>query len=268
MTPNPALAEMRAERHVSYSSLSTWLQCPQKWRYRYELDVRSAFRPGALAFGSAVHSTLAAHFNALKEGSQPPNLDVVFADHWRQQLDSKIPVLLDEKQTSESLLQTGQAMLAVYVNKVQLSGRVVAVEEPFSIELFDPDTGEVMSSRLVGALDLVVQRDDGAFVVCEVKTASRRWPESRLTDDAQITAYSFAAPCIGFGDASVDIHLLLKSQRKPDVEIYKTTRTEKDHQDFLRMASGVIRAIDAGIFFPRRDWWCKSCEFAGPCMAG
>jgi len=267
MTANAALAEMRAEAHVSSSSLSTWLQCPQKWRYRYQLDVTPAFRSGALAFGSAVHSSLAVHFNALKEDSPPPSLDTVFAEHWHQQLNSKIPVLLDDKSTPDSLLQTGQAMLAKYIKEIQLPGHVAEVEMPFSIELADPDTGEILPARLVGALDLVAQREDGSYVICELKTAARRWSESRLTDDSQITAYSYAAPCIGLGSARVDIHLLLKSARKPDVEVYQTTRTTRDHKDFLRMASGVIRAIDAGIFFPRRDWWCP-CEFAGPCLAG
>lgn len=268
MTANAALAEMRAERHISHSSLSTWLQCPRRWRYRYQSDIRPAFRSGALAFGGAVHETLAVHFNALKAGKEPPELDAVFAEKWRNQIDNKIPVLLDDKQTPESLLQTGQAMLAAYLQNIQLPGHVVEVEMPFSLEIFDPDTGEVLPARLVGALDLVVQKDDGTYVIIEVKTAAKRWSESRLTDDSQISAYSFAAPCLGLGNARVDVHLLLKT-KKPDVEIYKTTRTERDHEDFLRMATGVIKAIDAGIYFPRRDWWgCKTCEFAGPCLAG
>lgn len=268
MAASHALAEMRAEPHVSFSSLSTWLQCPQKWRYRYQLGVRPAYRPGALAFGAAIHSSLAVHFNALKKDAPLPDLASVFAEHWRRQLDGDTPVLLDDKQTPESMLQTGQAMLATYAKKVKLAGRIVAAEEPFSIEIYDPDTGEVSPVRLVGALDLIVQKPGGSFVICELKTASRRWSRSRLANDAQITAYSFAAPCIGLGDASVEVHLLLKSKQKPDCEIYQTTRDGRDHQDFLRTASGVIKAIDAEVFFPRRDWWCRSCEYAGPCLAG
>ena len=268
MNVQSTVVELRPEEsHVSYTSLSTWLQCPQKWRYRYDLKAKPDFRPGALAFGSAIHSTLAIYFSAMKDGAEPPSLANVFAETWLLQLDSEVPVLLDVKQTPDTLLKMGQAMLTAYVDQIPEPHKVVGVEERFNIEITDPVTGEVLTPRLIGVMDLVVQDEDGTYRIVEVKTAARKWSETRLANDAQITAYSLAAPMVGLGNASVDIHLLLKT-KSPAVEVYSPTRTEGDRREFLRLASGIIRACEAGICFKRRDWWCKSCEFAGSCLDG
>jgi hypothetical protein len=35
--------------------------------------------------------------------------------------------------------------------------KVVAVEEPFTVDLHHPDTGELLEEKLTGVLDLVVE---------------------------------------------------------------------------------------------------------------
>ena len=47
--------------------------------------------------------------------------------------------------------------MRVFHGQAERPAKVVAVEEPFSIEIYDPVTGVVLEERLVGVLDAVVE---------------------------------------------------------------------------------------------------------------
>jgi hypothetical protein len=158
-------------------------------------------------------------------------------------------------------------MLAAFLEKAPLYREVVEVEMPFSVELVDPETGEELP-RLVGVLDAVVREADGTYAILEHKTAAKRWTDDRLAFDNQLTAYSLAAPQLGFGDdAAVVIQVLLKT-KTPDLVIYRPHRSDADRRELVEIVAGVAAAVRIGAFFPVRDWWCRSCEYASACVAG
>jgi len=43
------------------------------------------------------------------------------------------------------------------------------------------------------------------------------------------------------------------------------SRDGRDEADFIRIATGVLRAIDAGVSYPIRGWACRGCQFAHAC---
>jgi len=57
--------------------------------------------------------------------------------------------------------------------------KVIAVEQPFSVEIHDPETGVIQEEALVGAIDLVAEHE-GRTVIVEHKTAARRFAQGRL----------------------------------------------------------------------------------------
>jgi len=265
-----ALAVLREENHLSISAINTYRRCSRQYEHRYILRTPPSHRSGALAFGGAIHIALAFFYGRLMEQQPEPTADELqqaFTDAWRRELDGPTPVLLDKNETPESLLDKGIGLMRVFHEQAERPARVAGVEEPFSIELCDQETGEVLHPRLVGVLDAVVEDLPGVFRILEHKTASRRYAETHLSHDLQVTAYTLAAPMLGLGDAKVSLQVLLK-QKTPALEVYHLTRTRRDHQDLLHTVAGVHRAIEAGAFFPARDWWCCGCPFAGPCLAG
>jgi putative RecB family exonuclease len=194
-------------------------------------------------------------------------LEAVFADTWQRELDHPVPVLLDRSETTDGLLDLGVELVRAFRTTVERPHRVVGVEEPFSVEICDPVTGEIFDERLVGVFDAVVQDTNDNYSVVEHKTAGRRWSAERLATDLQLTGYSLAAPLVGLGLARITLNVLLKT-KTPAVEVHHLDRTDNDRRDLVRLVSGVLTAIRAGAFFPRRDWHCRSCPFAGPCLAG
>lgn len=265
-----ALAELRAEKHISFSAINTYLRCPRQYQYRYILRIPPSHRSAALAYGTATHAALAMFYEHIQSNKPEPSvkeMQAVFTDSWHQQQGGEIPVLLNDGETPEGLVESANALIAVFHEQAPRPHKVIGVEEAFSIECHDSDTGEVFQERLVGVFDAIAQDKNGQYRVLEHKSAGRRWAESQRENDLQVSAYSLAAGMTGLGDAEITVQLLLKN-KKPAIEVYNLRRTEADRRDFLRVASGVIRAVNAGIFYPRRDFFCRNCEYAGPCMAG
>jgi CRISPR/Cas system-associated exonuclease Cas4 (RecB family) len=67
-------------------------------------------------------------------------------------------------------------------------------------------------------------------------------------------------------EARVAFQVLLKT-KTPAIEVYPVERSELDHRFLLHTIAGVHRAVMAGAFPPVRDWWCKGCPYAVPCLA-
>jgi len=267
---NSALAVLRAEKHISISAITAYLLCPMAFAHRYIYKTPPSHRAMPLAFGTAVHTALALFYSRLMETRPEPTpeeLAASFSDTWTRELAGNVPVLMDNKNTPDSLRDKGVALVNVFHEQVSRPYEVIGVEEAFSIEIVDPQTGTPFAERLVGVFDAVVQDEDGSCRILEHKTAARRWGRTRLDNDLQVTAYTQAAPMVGLQNAAVTLQILLKT-KQPALEVYYPTRTASDHQDLLQVISGVLSAVAVKAFYPIRDWPCQSCPFAGPCVAG
>ena len=262
-----ALALLRSEAHVSVSSISCYVRCPEQYRHRYISRTQPTHRSSALAFGSAVHQALAHFYRALMENQPEPSAEElisVFSDAWSRELASPIPVLFDKSDSVESLLDCGVGLMKLFHSDAPRPHLVLGVEEPFSVELCDSSTGKVFDERLVGAIDAVVEDHNGSARLLEHKTGARK---RGFAQDFQGTAYTVVAPLIGLAQADVTFQLLVKT-KAPALVIETVSFTPADRQDFFHVVTGVLTAIRSGAFFPRREWQCRGCPYAGPCLAG
>jgi hypothetical protein len=148
---------------------------------------------------------------AVKEDGAPPPLQLIkdaFRDAWQRELDADLPLQAaedDEPADTGALVDKGTEMLAVFHDHAvkNLDGaKVEAVEQPFSVSLFDPDTGVEMEENLVGVLDLVLKKGRRRQVV-EHKTSARKYGDDQLRYDIQPTGYRLAARAMGLGDVKV-----------------------------------------------------------------
>jgi CRISPR/Cas system-associated exonuclease Cas4 (RecB family) len=56
--------------------------------------------------------------------------------------------------------------------------------------------------------------------------------------------------------------------RGPALQFVDVQRDLQDEDDFLRTATGVLRAIDAGVSYPVRGWACRTCPYSYACASG
>lgn len=256
--------------HFSVTQLKTWLICPRKFEYRYVRNVDQEFTPWPLAFGSAFHHSLAHHYGWLMRG-EPAPIDEVkarFVDSLTQARNSAVPLQDDDDDGTgfDEAVAKGLQMLDVTLaHPSARPQKVLAVESPFIVDLFDVETGEVSDARLIGVLDLVIE-EEACRVLVEHKTSSRKYGLDRLVNDSQVSGYAYAARRMGWGEVGLRFSITSKA-KNPQLQIEDVRRDDGDQADFLRQATGVLRCIDAGVSFPLRGWACRSCPYKSRCSA-
>jgi putative RecB family exonuclease len=257
--------------YVSVSQLKCWLRCPRQFELKYIRGIPPAFVPVALAFGSAFHEALAGYYGELKATGEILRRDLLldtFRASWERQVTGPVPIQpdADEEENIDQLTDKGISMLhAFHEAAAKCAGAILVehVEHSFAVAIHDPDTGEVLDEALVGAMDLVV-RESGRRIIVEHKSASKKYTQDQLRYDLQATGYKLAARQAGMGDVGVRFQIVTKA-RLPAIQIADVQRNQQDEDDFLRTASGVLRAIDAGVSFPTRGWTCRTCPYAHAC---
>ena len=257
---NAVLAALRAELHVSVSQVRTYLMCPKLYVSRYVLGLEREHRSPNLILGSAVHEALAGFYVAMKAGESMPVEELVqtFADAFETEAVGEVRVLLPEGTEIGDIKDKGVGMLTVFAEKVKVPERVISVEQPFAVDIIDPDSGEVIEEQLVGAIDATVV-DDGETVILEHKTSARRWSQVQLDYDLQAGVY------LGVTDASLLRFQVLLKTRAPGFVTYDVTRTEEARVEALLVLCRVLDAIRAGIAWPNRGWQCRNCEYRTQC---
>jgi hypothetical protein len=177
-------------------------------------------------------------------------------------------VLFEDDEDAPTLVGTAMQMLDAFLVAVPLPDDLLHIEQPFSLELADPETGEVLPMPLIGAIDAVMG-DERRLELWELKSGKRRWAEDAVLYDFQPTAYRMAMRARNErGSAQPEVHLKLivtTKSKRPDVQVEDLVRTAADERDLMETAASIHRAVQSGCFHPVRSWMCKNCEFADVC---
>ncbi len=248
------------ERHYSVSQVQTYLGCALKYRFQYRELIPKAFRPAARAFGGSIHAAVEWLNRARMTGERPPFGEVLRqfqADWYAQNLE---PLAFAASEGRDELEGKGRAMLQVYFDS--LNGAVPrAVEEPFSLDLADPESGELLDVPLRGVVDLV--EADGTLV--DLKTAGRAVAPQDVERHLQLSTYALATYLLQGRVPPLRLDVLLKT-RTPRLERYPTNRSIPELSWTARLIRSVVEAIEAGKFFPNPSWRCAECEYFAACQ--
>lgn len=252
--------------HISHSQVSAYLMCPERFRLKYVAGAEPSHRGGDQVLGSAVHGTLAFFHEQLRQGREAPSVATVqecFRETFAREVSAPAPVLWSDDNSANVLLDRGQELLKLYCESCR-PVRVSSVEKRFSIQPEDLPSAFRLSHALVGVIDLVEQDADGKFWITELKTAGRKFDDTRLRYDLQVGIYAAARNALGLENAGLRFRLLVKTTR-PKVETYNLVRDAVQLREVGRVVTEVSRAIDSGIFYPNRGWACAGCPFRSRC---
>lgn len=251
--------------HLSVSSLKEYLACPRKFRLRRIDQVLPEYRPAALAFGTAFHAAIGFSLfqHSMGDVVQSDLVDAKFRDALHREIHSdQTPVLYQDDETEDALADKGIEMVRAFWQHVPLPDAVIGIEKRFSINLHDPETGEVLPP-LVGSIDAAVEMA-GKPVVWELKTGKQRWSEDQLLHDFQATGYQRAFRTEYGVNPDLVLAVVTKT-RQPVVQLSRLRRGPADERELLETAASICRAVEAGVDHRVRTWACKSCEYAGAC---
>jgi RecB family exonuclease len=248
-------------RVFSISQIQAYLGCPLKYRFQYIDQLPRPWRPAALVFGSSVHAAVEWFHQERLAGAAPAVEEVlrIFDSDWFAQ--TLEPVAFTGSETMEDLVAKGRAMLRLYV-EAKHPGVPVAVEQGFELDLADPETGELLSVRLRGFIDLIESGD----TLVELKTAARALPPGDLERHLQVSTYALAYLLLHAVVPKLRLDMLLKT-KTPRLERFETARTPGDLAWTARLIERTARAIEAGHFYPNPSWRCTECEYFAHCQS-
>ncbi len=251
---------MEQPRTISASQVATYLGCPLKYRFQYVDKIPRPWRAAAMGFGSSVHAAVEWFHRERLAGKTPDLAEVlkVFdADWYAQNVE---PLVFSERESREGLAEKGRAMLKLYVESTN-GVKPAAVEQPFELDLADPETGELLDVRLRGVIDLVEEGD----VLVDLKTAGRTLESGGLERHLQLSTYALAYLLLRGKVPKLRLDLLLKTV-KPRLEQHETTRSVEDLSWTARLIREVALAIETEHFFPNPSWRCTECEYYAHCQ--
>lgn len=248
----------------SHSRLSSFENCPLKFRYRY-IDKLKTKRDSVEAFlGKRVHEILERLYHHVARHGRPPSLAQVlerFRKDWPRHWHADVHIVRTENPV-EFYQNAGERCLENYYRSHYPfdSGETVGIEAPLSMRL--DDEGRY---RIRGIIDRLVRRAEGVWEIHDYKTSGSLPPRARLASDRQLALYQLGI-----------------EQTYPDVEqvelvwhyllFDKTLRSSRSLEQLEKLRQDTIALIDeieaTTEFPPKPGPLCRWCEYADPCPEG
>jgi hypothetical protein len=249
---------MKAVTRLSYSSLSKFIECPERFRREYILGLGREDREEPsqnLIRGRIVHKVLETLIQErIDTGAYPLVADAqaLANDYWDNGYDDEGQNVLqrttwDEEFYEKSKKDTGLLIPQVYdlvFNYLTPS----QVEERVTLQL-DTDL------ELVGVLDVLSTTPN---MIIDWKTRTSPIRPAYLDADLQATVY---AALSGFQKVHVQFGQLIFLKRdKPRLVLGDTARDIR-HVTWLtdELIPKVMRAIETESLPPTPGWWCVNC---------
>ena len=249
--------------HWSYSQLSQYLRCPLQYYFERILKLPRSFLPSGMAFGSAVHQSLAEYHRELQLGRSmtPDQMQAVFLQAWHQ-ISKDRPLQYRDGESSASLADLGICLLETYL-KQPPAENIVGVEMSLLVPL-TTSKGKILEKPLVALIDLL-SREEAELQVTDFKTSGRKLSQGETDSSLQATFYALAVQERFDEQASIGYTVFVKT-KTPKIQQLATARNESDFQRLGDLFGAVGCAIEAEAFYPIESAFnCSGCAYYKPC---
>ncbi len=251
----------------SHSRLSTFEQCPQKFKFAYIDGLEREEETIEAFMGSRVHEALEKLYqdlrfqklNSLQEVLDYYNLE------WSKNWNENVKIVRSEYST-ENFHKMGEKYLQEYYEKHKPfnESKTIGLEEQVFIELADE---EGMKYKLQGFIDRLAFKGEGFYEIHDYKTALNLPDQEHFEEDRQLALYSLAIK-EKFPDAKkIDLvwHYLAYGKE------IRSTRNDLQLTKLKKEVINIIKKIDAAKerneFKPIVSALCNWCEFREICPA-
>jgi RecB family exonuclease len=182
----------------SFSQISTYLQCPRKYQYRYldKVKVKEFETTYELILGSLVHQALEWWYQHLTNSPQnslfPPQIPTkqelltYFAHHREKEIRNQRAIREPSYFTPEDIRRRAETYLSTYYDQHSDFSDIIAVETEKSI-LFTLPNGQSFK----GIIDRLDHLKDGTLVINDYKTGKKLPVEIENQYISQLSLYAY-----------------------------------------------------------------------------
>ena len=250
----------------SHSRLSTFEQCPRKYKFKYVEHFPIGDRKSIEGYlGGVVHEALRRLYELAMAGKiwTEDRLLNYYEETWARLRPGEI-YIRDEELKEEDFRKKGRDMLSYYFHAYHPFNqeKTVGLERNISINL-DPE-GEY---RAQGIIDRLAVTDDGTLQIHDYKTARSIVPQQYLDEDRQLALYQLGVQQMWPDRKNFELvwHYLAVEERRT------SKRTDLDINELVDSTISLIREIKQAIqddnFPAKESRLCNWCEYMSFCPA-
>jgi hypothetical protein len=240
--------------HYSYTQLSTYLQCPLKYKYHYLDGWQERDDKASLVFGRVFQMAIESQFLV-------PDSVRFFTEHWQKVKDLSLEYASGD--SWEKMLEQGTTLLQLFQKdqRVQIEDGRTDFQVKFRRPL-------ALSQRHFLAYLDALGYVDGISCLIEWKTSTQCYPSSlpRMIElDPQLVCYSWAAQkqqvCL--------VNFVRKKQ--PEIQYLHARIRKRQWRAFEQTLDLLASEMEAGHFYPRSgirypNNQCLNCAYLGLCL--
>jgi putative RecB family exonuclease len=245
----------------SHSKLSTFEQCPLKFKFKYINKIKPEIEQTIEGFlGNKVHEVLEIIYNETAKGRtfQLDEVIQIYSEKWNKDLNPKIKIVKKENSIEYYFNQGLNFLINYFVEYYPFKDNTIAIEKKISVDL-DLE-GEY---KLQGYIDrLVHHKETNVFEIHDYKTGNFLKTQEELDKDRQLALYSIGVKEM-FNQVN-EVHLIwhfLAFNKK-----MVSTRTQSQLDQLKQETIELIKKIEATKQFQKnKGVLCNWCEFQNYC---
>ena len=249
-------------RHISFSEMKIWPECPYKHKLIYINKVRKFIGNEFTAFGKAIHNLCE---NAMIGTLAESEFEDFFDENFENEILSLGHEDINLKLVEQMSIQARNLYPLIIPGVQNTFGdyEVISTEEKLYENISDFDKEDF---KFKGFIDLVIKTSDGKYHIIDWKTCSWGWDVKKRTDKIltyQLTLYKkYFCEKHNIDPSNVETHfaLLKRTARKDNVEIFRVTSGDRKTKNATTTLNKALHNICAGNFIKNRSS-CDKCEF-------
>jgi len=244
----------------SHSRLSTFEQCPLKFKYRYIDKIRVLKKSIESLLGFTVHNVLEYLYNQVKQGRIPSMDEIIifYTENWKENYDENI-VIIKKDLTEKDYFNKGVRFLINYYSKHKpFNDNTLEVEKRININL-----DEKGNFKIQGFIDrLVYNIKTQEYEVHDYKTANSIPSREKIDNDRQLALYSIAIKELFGKEKKV---CLVWHYLAHDIKVC-SRRTNEQLEQLKKETIELIKKIESATEFnPNKSVLCNWCEYKEIC---
>jgi len=244
-------------KHISYSELKIWNECPYKHKLMYIDRVRGFVGNEFTAFGRAIHELCEFSIVGILEDQE---------DFFNLAFERELAAIsLEENKLITEMRTQAKALIPNIIPEVKkIFGEyeVFSVEEKLYVNVNDVD----LDYKMKGFIDLVLKTEDGKYHIIDWKTCSWGWDAEKRSSRMityQLTLYKkFFCQKHNIDPSLVETHfaLLKRTAKKDHVEIFRVTSGPRKTKNATDLLVRALKHISKKNHVKDRRS-CSRCEF-------
>jgi putative RecB family exonuclease len=250
-------------KFYSHSKLSTYEQCPLKYKLRYIDKIKPVIEKTIEAhLGTCVHDTLEWIYNSVKEnpGKEISIDDMItrYAVKWQDEFSEEILIVKKHMNAKDYFNKGVEFLMNYYQKYAPFKDGTIECEKKIFITLDE-------NTKIQGFIDRLVNNiEEGVYEIHDYKTANTLPTQKKMDQDRQLALYSIAIKEIYGKDKEVALiwHYLAHNQK------IVSKRTNEQLEQLKEQTIKLIRQIESANEFPHNtSILCDWCEYKEICPA-